>query len=274
MNVRSAARFLLVSSVLLSGCGFNPLSTATSTPTSTSIPTATQIPAPTALPHGSYVELARQSGFVQFQDDETIEGITFSFWLPEPYVEEMYYYWDWEAGEFLAAVAERNDDYAYDIYAENKLFTGSDTTFYYGSSHANECSELTNKVDVYRVDLVVRTGQDQQLAGMTTANYAGLLANAIQNMRGDEGMYPQVSEPFEAPGFEAWRIISDFNLPCYDVGSCNVTFIDYILKDEDRLWVLTFSVDTQLFWEEEACTYLADDFDLVARTFEVIHGQK
>lgn len=277
MNKSRLASLLLITSLLLSACGVALLNDVTPNPTQTSTPHATLPPTLTATPDIPYTELARQAGFIQYQGNESVDGSTFSLWMPESFENTSNYvtispYGSWKLGQFLAEASKSIDDYAYDLYAENTLFTASDTSFYYGSPDSNQCTELTRTVDVGSVEFAIRTGQDPQLGGMTIENYAGLLAIAIQGMRGDQWMYPQSSEPFGVPGFEAWRIISDFDLPEYNGLNFDATFIDYILKDGDRIWVITFSMDTELFWEQTACAYLHDIFDLIARTFEVFPG--
>lgn len=258
--------FLLAAALVLPACGAARLESVGPTPVADPAPHASATSVPTATLEMHPVELARMSGYSLFLDGDSVEKTTFSFWIPGPYEETR---GQWESGQYLAAAAEAINDYAYDVYAANTLFTASDTTFYRFSPHANECADLTPLADVSRVEFALRTGQDPQLGGMNIANYAGLLAIAIQGMEGEHPGYPQSSEPFTGPALEAWRLISPFDLPEYNGRRNNVTYIDYILKDADRIWVLTFSVDTHLFWEENACAYLLGEFDSIARTFEV-----
>lgn len=236
---------------------------------------AVSISPPTATLDISYTEIAQQLGYKHIQVNQPVGGGAFSLWVPEPYEDTR---GRWVTGEFLEIVSQAIDDYAYDIFADHPpLFTASDTTFYYGSPHANQCEELQNNVTVGHVEFAVRTGQDLQLADMPLSNYAGLLTLAFQGMRGDEWHYPQESESFQGAGYEAWRIISDyaprdiyFQLSNFQGRGYDIVLIDYILKEGDRIWVFSFSTAPEFYFEESACAYLADDFDLIVRTFEAL----
>jgi hypothetical protein len=238
-------------------------------------PTPTEkvsISPPTATLDISYTEIAQKLRYKHIQVNQPVGGGAFSLWVPEPYEDTQ---GRWVTGEFLEIVSQAIDDYAYDIFADHApLFTASDHTFYYGSPHANQCAELKNKVTVSQIEFAVRTGQDLQLADMPLSNYAGLLTLAFQGMRGNEWYYPQESEPFQGGRYEAWRIISDyaprdiyFNLSNFQGEGYDIVLIDYILKEGDRIWVLSFSTAPEFYFEESACAYLADEFDLIVRTF-------
>lgn len=278
MNTKLLILFLVVCFLqILTACGGQSAPAGTSAPTDASVPTQAPMPLssltqniptetrisaqapmplPSATPHIPIAELVRQNGFVLYQI-ENLQETTLSFWLPNTFVDNSMRFESWRGGWFLEDASDLADDYAYDIYAENVLFTAYDTA---------RCTESTSISDL-PIEFAVRTGQDEQLSRMTIENYTGLLAIAIKNMRGAPNFPGYSSERFEVPGFEAWRITANFQT--MTEGYEYVTFIDYILKKEDRIWVLTFSVDTEMFIEQGDCANLLNNFDLTARSFQV-----
>lgn len=210
---------------------------------------------PTAI---SYIDIAEQSGFIKYIIESTgdFTGNSFELWLPSSY----YIYPDnyWLSGELLDRASRGIEDYAYTIFADNLLLTASDD---------QNCSPF--------IDLVIRKGHDLQLENMSIENYAYLLVDAKSKMKWKVDQY---EEKFESTGYDAWRIITYYDYPysfVTDYGDSIdnlgnlIVFIDYIFKDRDNIWILTFSTYEYVYWGYSECGEISDDFDLIARTFKV-----
>lgn len=249
MKANQYFSILVLVTLILSACAQAPEPTATArvVVVTATLPPATNTPQPTQTPRPTSTEIPVVQGCTgesPYEDWECFQGQGFEIWLPASFV---------GGGDpaDLAAVAQVFRDAGQEQMAASVEQNIGLILFYALDTTINNPNNFYSNVNVVKE-------QNSILTDWTIQDYVDLSISQLNNINGIQLLE---SEEFIIQGYEAYRLISEYDLNLLLGIPGTSRAVQYIAKNGDTVWVLTYSTAIEEYDDRLL------DFDASAMSF-------
>jgi len=243
---------ILAGSLLLSACAQAPQPTATAriivvtatAPPASAAPQPTRTPTPIPPKPIPPTPTEETVSGTPFEDWELFEGDGFAVWLPKSFV-------GGSNAQDLADVVKVLRDSGQEQLAQSLEANLSYIKFY-------ALDTTVNNPNNYFTNLNVILEQNAILNSWTAEDYVDLSLSQLNQMNGVEILDVL---PFSIPGFEAYKLLAEYDMMVLMGIPGTARSSQYLLKNGDRVWVLTYFTSVEEYADRSA------DFDASAMSF-------